>query len=63
MAITAKQRAHYIHEIIKVLKSVKGMNHEESAEALFDNVIAVAIQDERNVWEKLLFVRENDRAH
>ncbi len=63
MAITHKQRAHYIAEIIKVLKSTKGMTIEEESELVFDKVVAKAIGDERDIWEKLLFVREGDLSH
>ncbi len=61
--ITSKQRAHYIHEIIKVIKSTKGMSIEDEAELIFENVVSVAINQERDIWERLLFVRDDDKAH
>ncbi len=61
--ITAKQRAHYIHQIVKVLNESLSLTIEESAEMVFEKVLAQAIEDERSIWEKLLFVKEGDRAH
>lgn len=63
VALTAKQRASYIHEIAKVLNNSLSLTIDETAEMVFERVIIKAIQDERDIWEKLLFVRENDVSH
>ncbi len=61
--ITSKQRAFYIHEIVKVLNSTLSLSIEESAEMVFEKVLSAAIQNERDIWERLLFVSEEDRHH
>ncbi len=61
--ITAKQRAFYIHAALVVLRSVKDLSLEDQAEAIFEKVIAEAMQNERDIWEKLLFVRDDDKSH
>ncbi len=63
MAITQKQRAFYIHEVVKVLNESLDLTIEESAEAIFDKVVALAIGQERDIWERLLFTSSEDRAH
>ncbi len=61
--ITAKQRAHYIHELVKVLNESLTLTIEDTAELVFERVLAHAIQNERDIWEKLLFTRQDDKSH
>ncbi len=61
--ITSKQRASYIHEIVKVLNSSLSLTIEETAELVFEHVLAQAVQNERDIWERLLFTSSEDRSH
>ncbi len=62
-SITQKHRAHYIHEIVKILNESLSLTIEESAELVFDKVLAKALEDERSVWERLMFTSSKDKPH